>query len=816
MKHGTDQRIVVDLLPRAEVLPNPETIVIDVSDTISLPSDSGSEDSECKTSDLDSLVVTIREFVSNLYQLSFRIRNSKTRPSKASFYKEIDSESGCELFGDCYAKHDLDHVHELVKDLRQGSRSADDDETLLQRLHVTEGELDFSVENLRLESSNPYDDVLLQRLALANTTRRRKMRYWQNHAKKLAFTSAPAILPPDPQKAQEKSHQAASSPGEVDLGRKPAPISLGKSIYTTTEATEPTSDLDLTPLETESVISVATTAYDLEGRVANLPPPPREAAEDTDFTCPYCRVLCPSRHGNGRAWRAHVIQDLEPYTCTYVECSSGARLYGSRSDWLDHENKRHRSIWKCCYHTSLEFSTLQALKSHLQRDHAFTGSETDELVSISQYPKDDDREECPICLESTEHIKNLPLHIANHMERIATFSLPRYMDPEDDTSIVSDKAVPESRSDQPSLESGSLGGSMSDVSSRGDLTLPNSASDVVEVQSLDKVAANDTIGDTSYTIGWVAVLTSDFQAAEGMLDFSHRREPTTRDVTDNNLYVLGQVANHNVVIAGSKSSKRASATTVVTRMLSTFASIRVVLLVGAGAGLPLPSVGQDIRLGDVVVGYSRESLGGIIKYRLDKDGSLLSFGRVKPPPRVIRDAIINVRTKHEQGHSQVLSHIEDMARRSPETVGSGKAHIYQGSEDDRLFEADYPHPVGYSDCSKCDSKKEIKRDPRPDNMPRFHYGAIASTNFRNSDERITNQLAQDCLCCETSASGLSENLPCLMIKGICNYADSHTNRRWLKYACAVSAAYAKELLQSIPPQELVSFSNTTEVTTQGQ
>ena len=41
--------------------------------------------------------------------------------------------------------------------------------------------------------------------------------------------------------------------------------------------------------------------------------------------------------------------------------------------------------------------------------------------------------------------------------------------------------------------------------------------------------------------------------------------------------------------------------------------------------------------------------------------------------------------------------------------------------------------------------------------------------------------------------------PCTIIRGICNYADSHKNENWQAYAAATAAAYAKELTSTIPP-----------------
>ncbi|GAB7349483.1 hypothetical protein MBLNU459_g0195t1 [Dothideomycetes sp. NU459] len=50
------------------------------------------------------------------------------------------------------------------------------------------------------------------------------------------------------------------------------------------------------------------------------------------------------------------------------------------------------------------------------------------------------------------------------------------------------------------------------------------------------------------------------------------------------------------------------------------------------------------------------------------------------------------------------------------------------------------------------------------------------------------------------AAGLMDNFPCVVVRGICDYADSHKNKRWQPYAAATAAAYAKELLGVIDAQ----------------
>jgi nucleoside phosphorylase len=58
------------------------------------------------------------------------------------------------------------------------------------------------------------------------------------------------------------------------------------------------------------------------------------------------------------------------------------------------------------------------------------------------------------------------------------------------------------------------------------------------------------------------------------------------------------------------------------------------------------------------------------------------------------------------------------------------------------------------------------------------------------------------LCFEMEAAGLMNRFPCLVIRGICDYADSHKNKRWQPYAAATAAAYAKELLCTIAGKQI--------------
>ncbi|KAJ6088656.1 hypothetical protein N7486_009917 [Penicillium sp. IBT 16267x] len=101
-----------------------------------------------------------------------------------------------------------------------------------------------------------------------------------------------------------------------------------------------------------------------------------------------------------------------------------------------------------------------------------------------------------------------------------------------------------------------------------------------------------------------------------------------------------------------------------------------------------------------------------------------------------------------------------------------------------------------------DASKLVLRRERAQNEdnPAIHYGLVASANQLMKDALIRDRLAagKDVLCFEVEAAGLMNTFPCLVIRGICDYSDSHKNKEWQGYAAMVAAAYAKDLLQRIP------------------
>ncbi|KAF5545319.1 ankyrin protein 3 [Fusarium phyllophilum] len=285
-----------------------------------------------------------------------------------------------------------------------------------------------------------------------------------------------------------------------------------------------------------------------------------------------------------------------------------------------------------------------------------------------------------------------------------------------------------------------------------------------------------------YTVAWICALHIEMAAARAMLDEEHSEYP--QQGNDTNSYVLGSIHSHNVVIACLPDAQYGlnNAASVLSNMRRTFPNIEIGLMVGIGGGVPRKA---DIRLGDIVVGVR------VMQYDIGKtvkDG-FQRTGDPKIPDSAIRTVISNLRSRHELNGTRVPSILR-------EKMDSHAAYS-RPSEPDRLFLASYHHSDPDLPCDQCDSSKLETRKLRLSTDPAIYYGGIGSANTVMKDSTIRDEIARelDVLCFEMEAAGLMDIMPCLPIRGICDYSDSHKSKGWQRYAAATAAAYAYEFLE---------------------
>jgi nucleoside phosphorylase len=368
--------------------------------------------------------------------------------------------------------------------------------------------------------------------------------------------------------------------------------------------------------------------------------------------------------------------------------------------------------------------------------------------------------------------------------------------------------------------------------------------------------ATESKTHSEYAVGWVCALPKEQTAAIAMLDQIHADLP--KPPTDHNIYTLGSIGKHNIVIACLPKGKIGtnSAATVATQMVDTFPSIKFGLMVGIGGGIP-----PKVRLGDIVVSSPVDQFPGVVQWDMGKaeEGGFKQTGALNNPPRALLAALTKIETEHAMKGSKIPEYLDELKERWPKL---SPKYIRSDSLKDILFAPDNPHrsqrqrqsifgmvwktilafalflfgwwtvaptervteqvtsstastavdggqnsSVGaddeVNDCRFCNMAKVIKRKPRDMCV---HYGLIASGNqvIKNAKLRdeLNKSLGGNVLCVEMEAAGLIDNFPCIVIRGVCDYADSHKNKDWQEHAAAVAAAFAKELLSVVPAQEV--------------
>lgn len=323
-----------------------------------------------------------------------------------------------------------------------------------------------------------------------------------------------------------------------------------------------------------------------------------------------------------------------------------------------------------------------------------------------------------------------------------------------------------------------------------------------------------------YTVGWIAALDCELTAARSMLDARHSQpDDFERGPSDDNVYIWGEISNHNIVIACLKAGVygTTSAATTAMRLLSSFPNIKFGLMVGIGAGVPQPGNEPDIRLGDVVISKPDGSTGGVYLYDLVKaksGGGSEAKGFLNAPPGILLKALTNLQAEHGYSGTVIQRHLNKITPNMKQPDDGSPGFVHQGVENDRLFKPHYQHVEG-SSCTKCDPKELVDRNKDRTTKPMFHYGVIASGNTLVKDavrrDELNRQVPGRCFCLEMEAAGLMNDFPCLVIRGICDYADSHKNDRWQPYAAVTAAAYAREFLHFVPRDEVANAAKATEV-----
>ncbi|PLB52138.1 hypothetical protein P170DRAFT_488625 [Aspergillus steynii IBT 23096] len=278
-----------------------------------------------------------------------------------------------------------------------------------------------------------------------------------------------------------------------------------------------------------------------------------------------------------------------------------------------------------------------------------------------------------------------------------------------------------------------------------------------------KKSQSETLSHNYYQIGLICALPDEVTAVTAILDEEH--ELLDQNEQDSNVYTLGRVGAHNVVVGCLPFGASGGATAVAKDMLLSFPNIKVALMIGIGGGAPgSPSEDpeSDIRLGDVFVSKPGFPDGGLVQYDYNKTISESRFvpkEHLSRSPNVLVTALTKLMTRHELTGSAVPRHLALMRQKYPKMKQKWQ---HPGLQNDKLYAKTFKH-----------------------------------NNFNQPCEVICRSELDEHLAMKDAVTREKLQFPCLIIRGICDYSDSHENKTWKAYAGAASAAVAKELLEGI-------------------
>ncbi|KAF5622972.1 meiosis-specific serine threonine kinase mek1 [Fusarium sp. NRRL 52700] len=430
--------------------------------------DSASDDSfdlgdkEYRKTELGQNLVEMSSILSDLFKLSFKLRNTASRSTGPSILRAIayqrvvkvgesDDSFEVDIFG-LYAEFDRAYAEDLIAYWRWDSWLKASPQRLSATTSDSQGK---DSDDAREVKALVVHRSLIERWIRSITNRRRMFAYWERHAKKLARadgdTTAPELAPAAREPVEPITVSESRETLEPSEDRKALHVA-DTSAFSNTEHTLVNRDLDAVS-HTRSTISRISTAYNIDETASHLPPAPVLDRGQLEARCPYCHIVCPAKEFQHSRWRKHIIQDLQPYMCTWDDCPDADTMYGTRSAWLSHEAQVHRRVFRCVNHPEL-FLSRDSFRNHLLSSHQDLGEgQIEAMMDFGQASHSENRVSCPFCLSEGPVLRGLPNHMAYHQERLACFSATRQsLDQETGLSSDTDSDKAQGDSDPDPLE----------------------------------------------------------------------------------------------------------------------------------------------------------------------------------------------------------------------------------------------------------------------------------------------------------------------------------------------------------------------------
>lgn len=256
---------------------------------------------------------------------------------------------------------------------------------------------------------------------------------------------------------------------------------------------------------------------------------------------------------------------------------------------------------------------------------------------------------------------------------------------------------------------------------------------------------------------------------------------------DPNVYEFGTYEGphfRNVVLASSGMGK-ANAASVTTNALRSLPDVEHIIFVGIAGGCPNSAdAPEHVRLGDIVL----SGAAGIIEYDFVKEteeGRETRASPQKPSARIlgIANALIAGANLDERPWEDAI-----------QAAGRKLTAKYRRPDD----ATDVLHDGNVEVAHPVDAERRV-------GQPKVHLGGIATADTLQKNAAARDRLRQkyNARAIEMEAAGSqaaawAAGKQVFVVRGICDYCDSHKNDLWQEYAALTAAGYSRALIERMP------------------
>lgn len=334
----------------------------------------------------------------------------------------------------------------------------------------------------------------------------------------------------------------------------------------------------------------------------------------------------------------------------------------------------------------------------------------------------------------------------------------------------------------------------------------------------------------------ICALPLEYDAVLDSLDKSWSGSGEDNDPNQYTTGCFGSLAVVLVLLAGKGMENAASA---VASLRSSYQNVTTALVVGICGAVPFLADKTEVLLGDVVISqhvdrydFGHQYPDGFKPTSRIED----TLGRPNKETRILTQLL-----KTRSGRSKLEIRAQEELQTLQAKVDAEGRHRgiykYLGAMQDNLFKPNHRHKhYGRARCNICKvcyksedpvcgtaiesqcedlgcangkgkmierKRLELQKEVEaagvvtPPTLA-IHIGGFGTANrvLKSGEDRDRIAASRNVIAFEMEAGGVWDELPsCIVVKGVCDYADSHKPKSWQNYAAGVAASTVKALLK---------------------